>query len=62
MKKILLLLLLLIGCIVVPIVIAALLSAVGGIGSTELGVLYLACFAAAILIWRSVQRNQARAH
>lgn len=49
--------LLVIVCLVLPILIAGLLSFVGGIGAIEMMLLYGLCIIGASVVWRSIRRR-----
>lgn len=61
MKTVLVFLALVIAALVGPLVVASALSAIGGIGTLELTIIYAVCVVAALLTWRSYRHKQALA-
>lgn len=56
------LLFLVLGVLMLPLVLAQVISLVGGVGTIELALLYGLCAAGAYLIWRSMGRRKAKAN
>jgi len=59
MKSVLVFLALMITALVAPLVLAAALSAIVGIGPVEMMIIYALCIAGALLTWRSFRRTKA---
>ncbi len=59
MKNVLVFVALVVAAVLVPLVLAAALTAVAGIGPVELTILYVACISGAVLTWRSFRRRNA---